>query len=172
MPTPIPMRGLSEYLLSTQSCDSAGGTSNRCRCLLYGTTGLSQAGEGGVMEAEIAKPLPHRFQTGNNWAVGHGRPKGSRPKLSALFWDDLYAVWKAKGMGVLERMADDDPVNFAKIAAMLVGKAEDVNGERDMRGSVVEQFIEERRQEALKMIEKMGEEPRAAWPNGRNGEHD
>jgi hypothetical protein len=61
-----------------------------------------------------------RFITGNN--VGPGRPKGSRPKLHAQFWDDLYAVWKTSGRAVLERLVVDDPVAFAKIAALLVAK--------------------------------------------------
>jgi hypothetical protein len=108
------------------------------------------------LEVESSRPvgLPHRFQTGNNWAVGHGRPPGSRPKLSALFWNDLYVVWQAKGMGVLERLADDDPASFAKIAAMLVGKAEDVQRD-DSRDAAIEAYIEERRQKALKMIARM-----------------
>ena len=44
---------------------------------------------------------------------------------------------------------------------------------QDNRDAAVEQFIEERRQKALVMIEKMKAEP-AAWPNGRDGhgEHD
>jgi hypothetical protein len=110
-------------------------------------------------ETEIPRSvgLPHRFQTGNNWAVGHGRPQGSRSKISALFWNDLYAVWKAKGMSVLERLADDDPGAFAKIAAMLVLKVDDPNIDSEARDAAVEAFIEERRQQALKMIAKMDE---------------
>jgi hypothetical protein len=95
-----------------------------------------------------------RFLTGN---IGGGRHKGSRPKLSAMFWNDLYAVWKAKGMSVLERLADDDPAAFAKIAAMLVLKVEDSNTDSEARDAAVERFIEERRQKALKIIAKMDE---------------
>lgn len=92
------------------------------------------------------------FQIG--YKGGPGRPNGSRPKVAALFWNDLYAVWKDKGMTVLERLADDEPGTFAKIAAMLVGKAEDVVRD-DARDAAVEAYIEERRQKALKMIAKM-----------------
>jgi hypothetical protein len=110
------------------------------------------------MDAEIETPhsplAPFRFKTGNNAAVGHGRPKGSRNKLSDIFWKDLYAVWQAKGMSVLEHLADSEPGTFAKIAAMLVGKAEDVARD-DTRDAAVEAYIEERRQKALKMIERM-----------------
>jgi hypothetical protein len=62
-----------------------------------------------------------RFKVGHK-LVGSGRPPGSRPKLHALFWDDLYAVWKTDGKAVLERLAMEDPAAFAKIAALLVTK--------------------------------------------------
>jgi hypothetical protein len=63
-----------------------------------------------------------RFISGN--IGGPGRPVGSRPKLSALFWDDLYAVWKKEGKSVLQRLSVDDPAAFAKIAALLVAKGD------------------------------------------------
>jgi hypothetical protein len=104
------------------------------------------------------EPYPHdhrgRFLSGN---IGGGRHKGSRPKLSAMFWNDLFAVWQAKGISVLERLADDDPAAFAKIAAMLVLKAEDANCDSAERNAAIEAYIEERRQQALKMIAKMDE---------------
>lgn len=116
------------------------------------------------MDCEIETPQPATVlrpyhDANGRFIAGHsiGRPQGSRPKLSNLFWNDLYAVWQAKGMGVLERLADDEPGTFAKIAAMLVGKAEDVVRD-DVRDAAVEAFIEERRQKALKMIEKMDAE--------------
>lgn len=96
-----------------------------------------------------------RFKSGN--IGGPGRPKGAKPKLAAMFWNDLYAVWKAKGMGILERMSDEDPVNFAKIAAMLVGKCEEARDDRDEHDAAVAKFIEERRQKALVQIAKMRE---------------
>jgi hypothetical protein len=74
-----------------------------------------------------------------------------------MFWNDLYAVWQAKGMSVLERLADDDPSSFAKIAAMLVLKVEDAKGDSAERDAAIEAYIEERRQKALKMIAKMDE---------------
>ena len=89
--------------------------------------------------------------------VGGGRPQGSKPKLHAMFWNDLYAVWQAKGMGVLERLADEEPGTFAKIASMLVGKAEDIIPRDEARDVFMEAFIEERRRKALAMIAKMRE---------------
>jgi hypothetical protein len=114
------------------------------------------------MDLEIESPRPEspyapwqdtrgRFMAGN---IGGGRKPGARPKVAALFWNDLYAVWKAKGMGVMERLADEEPGTFAKIAAMLVGKAEDVVRD-DAKDAQVEAYIEERRQKALLMIAKM-----------------
>jgi hypothetical protein len=60
-----------------------------------------------------------RFVTGN---IGGGRLPGSRPKLVAQFWDDLYVVWKERGAEVLQRLSVEDPAAFAKIAALLVAK--------------------------------------------------
>lgn len=100
----------------------------------------------------VSPGIGARFLPGNN--CSKGRPKGSRNALGEMFWNDLYAVWKAKGMTVLERLADDEPGTFAKIAAMLVGKAEDVVRD-DGKDAAVEAYIEERRQRALKMIAKM-----------------
>lgn len=68
--------------------------------------------------------------------AGHtmGRPKGSRPKLSAMFWDDLWAVWQKDGRVVMRRLVEEDPVAFAKIVAMCVLKPED--GQSDTGSSV------------------------------------
>ena len=50
-------------------------------------------------------------------------------------------------------------MSYLKIVAMIVSKAEDLSLDKDneMRDAAVEQFIEERRQQALKMIAKMDE---------------
>jgi hypothetical protein len=102
-----------------------------------------------------------RDEKTGRFLVGHvppgGRPKGSRPKLSAMFWNDLYAVWEMQGRVVMERMAEDDPVAFAKIVAMSVLKESDVRDNSEARDAAVERYIEERRQKALKMIAKMDE---------------
>ena len=58
---------------------------------------------------------------------------------------------------------------------MVVSKAEDLSMDSDMRDAAVEQFIEERRQQALAMIAKMREEPLPEdaagkpWLNGERG---
>ena len=96
-----------------------------------------------------------RFLVGN--VPPGGRPKGSRPKLSAMFWNDLYAVWQDKGRIVMERMAEEDPVAFAKIVAMSVLKESEVAANSAERDAAVEAYIEERRQKALAMIAKMDE---------------
>jgi hypothetical protein len=110
-------------------------------------------------DTETFYPGPYAHDPRHRFIAGHtgGRPKGSRPKLSALFWKDLYAVWQAKGMSVLERLADDDPGAFAKIAAMLVIKDENAGADNSARDAAVEAYIEERRQKALKMIARMDE---------------
>jgi hypothetical protein len=122
---------------------------------LQGTTGLP-----GEPRTQVPFAGPWKNERGQ-FELGHtgigGRPKGSRPKLSAMFWNDLYVVWQAKGMSVLERLADDDPAAFAKIAAMLVIKDENAGADNAARDAAIEAYIEERRQKALKMIAKMDE---------------
>jgi hypothetical protein len=44
-----------------------------------------------------------------------------------------------------------------KVVAVIVSKCGDLSSADDMRDAAVEQFIEERRQQALKMIAKMDE---------------
>jgi hypothetical protein len=45
----------------------------------------------------------------------------------------------------------------SRLLQLIVSKAEDFNTDSEMRDAAVEQFIEERRQQALKMIAKMRE---------------
>jgi hypothetical protein len=93
---------------------------------------------------------------------------------------DLYADWCKHGAEAIRKVREDRPSDYLKVIALIVAK-----GEMDNNFAVtiahdqeLAQLIEERRQEALLQIEKMRrEEPRpedtrAAWPNGRNGEHD
>lgn len=78
----------------------------------------------------MASELHH---ANGQFKVGHtgmgGRPPGSRPKLSELFWRDLHAVWQEEGRTVMERLARDDPAAFAKIAAMCVLKPDETQRE-------------------------------------------
>lgn len=82
--------------------------------------------------APLPKDAKGRFITGHKG--GPGRPVGSRPKLSAMFWDDLWAVWQKEGRVVMRRLVEEDPVAFAKIVAMCVLKPED--GQSDTSNSV------------------------------------
>jgi hypothetical protein len=58
----------------------------------------------------------------------------------------------------------DRDLSFARthesyLSATIVSKAEDLSLDSEIRDAAVEEIIEERRQQALKMIEKMREEP-------------
>lgn len=110
------------------------------------------------MTALTVKPKPEqdkvtgRFVTGN---VGGGRYKGKRNLFSEQLYEDFYQDWLAHGIQAIEICRETDPGLYLKIAASLVSKSDErFGGERD---AVMEKFIEERRQEALRMIEKMKE---------------
>ena len=86
-----------------------------------------------------------------------GRAKGSRNLLAEAMIDDLYEDWKEHGMAAIRAVRKERPADYLKIVAMIVSKAEDLSLDSEMRDAAVEQFIEERRQQALAMIAKMDE---------------
>jgi hypothetical protein len=57
----------------------------------------------------------------------------------------------------LGAVRESRPADYLKIVAMIVSKCEDLSLDSEMRDAAVEQFIEERRQQALAMIAKMDE---------------
>ena len=97
----------------------------------------------------------HRFLPGNSGLPG--RPKGARNKLAEAMIDDLYRDWKEHGIQAIQECRQTKPPEYLKIVALIVSKAEDVSLDSEMRDAAVEQLIEERRQQALAMIEKMQE---------------
>jgi hypothetical protein len=70
---------------------------------------------------------------------------------------DLYADWLEHGMAAIRAVREERPAAYLKIVAMIVSKCEDLSLDSEMRDAAVEQFIEERRQQALAMIAKMDE---------------
>jgi hypothetical protein len=80
----------------------------------------------------------------------------ARNKLAEAI-DDLYRDWKEHGIQAIRETRETRPAEYLKIVAMIVSKAEDLSMDSEMRDAAVEQFIEERRQAALKMIAKMDE---------------
>jgi hypothetical protein len=99
-------------------------------------------------------PETGRFVTGN---VGGGRPKGSRGLLAEIFLDDLYADWQEHGIQAIRQVRETRPADYLRVVAMVVSKYETLDTDDTLRDAAVEQFIEERRQKALKMIAKMDE---------------
>jgi hypothetical protein len=94
-----------------------------------------------------------RFLPGNPGLPG--RPKGSRNMLADAMIDDLYRDWKEHGIQAIR--AARESREYLKVVAVIVSKCGDLSSADDMRDAAVEQFIEERRQQALKMIAKMDE---------------
>jgi len=115
-----------------------------------------------------------RFIPGNPGLPG--RPKGSRNLLADAMIEDLYQDWKGHGIQAIRAARESRPVEYLKVVAVIVSKAEDLSGRADdMRDAAIEEFIEERRQQALAMIAKMREEPcpedaaGKPWLNGERG---
>jgi hypothetical protein len=96
-----------------------------------------------------------RFIPGNPGLPG--RPKGSRNMLADAMIDDLYRDWQEHGAEAIRAVRESRPADYLKIVAMIVSKCEDLSLDSEMRDAAVEQFIEERRQQALAMIAKMDE---------------
>ena len=46
-----------------------------------------------------------------------GRPRGSRNKLGAAFFDDLYSEWLQHGSEVIARVREEQPAVFLKVVA-------------------------------------------------------
>ena len=67
-----------------------------------------------------------------------GRPKGSRNKLSELFWADLYAAWEKDGAKAIQRMIKDKPGEFVRVVANQMPKEHTV-----VRSPVDDMSIEE-----------------------------
>jgi hypothetical protein len=62
------------------------------------------------------------------------------------------------GIQAIRAARESRPVEYLKVVAVIVSKAEDLSGRADdMRDAAIEEFIEERRQQALAMIAKMDE---------------
>jgi hypothetical protein len=69
--------------------------------------------------------------------------------------EDLYQDWKEHGIQAIRETRETRPADYLKIVVMVISKCEDLSLDSEMRDAAVEQFIEERRQQALAMIEKM-----------------
>jgi uncharacterized pyridoxal phosphate-containing UPF0001 family protein len=70
---------------------------------------------------------------------------------------DLYHHWLEHGAQAIQTVFETRPADYLKIVAMLVSKCEDLSSTDALQDAAIEQFIEERRQEALAMIAKMRE---------------
>jgi len=60
-------------------------------------------------------PVEHQFKPGNP-----GRPKGSRNKLGEHLIAALCADFAEHGVGVIERVREDDPAVYLRIVAQIV----------------------------------------------------
>ena len=68
-----------------------------------------------VQHKLIKDPKTGRFKKGN---VGGGRPKGSRSKIGAAFFDDLYEDWLEHGADTIRRVRQEKPDQYLRTVAV------------------------------------------------------
>jgi hypothetical protein len=85
-----------------------------------------------------------------------GRPKGARNKFAEAFFTDLYEDWKAHGIQAIREVRESRPAEYFRICAIIVRGASDFDSlSAGVHSEEIEQLIEERRKQALLMIERM-----------------
>jgi hypothetical protein len=119
-------------------------------------------GGNGVLEPDDTSPRPQeRDPKTGQFVLGHrggpGRAKGSRNLLAEAMIDDLYHHWLERGMQAIQEVFETRPADYLKIVAMIVSKCGDLSSADDLHDAAIEEFIEERRQAAVALIEKMRE---------------
>jgi hypothetical protein len=72
-------------------------------------------------ERQLAPLREHAFKPGQSGNPA-GRPKGSRNKLTSEFFDDFYSAWQTHGAKALKEVAEKNPRDFVRAAAMLMPK--------------------------------------------------
>jgi hypothetical protein len=94
-----------------------------------------------------------RFLPGN--CGNGGKKKGVRNRLSEAFIADLYEDWLAHGIQVIEEVRVTRPSEYLRMCALIVRGSSEFDARTAGLGEDIEQLIEERRKQALLMIEKM-----------------
>lgn len=72
-------------------------------------------------ERQLAPLREHAFKPGQSGNPA-GRAKGSRNKLTTEFFEDFYAAWQKHGGATLKNVAENNPRDFLRAAAMLMPK--------------------------------------------------
>lgn len=65
-----------------------------------------------------------------------GRPKGARNKFEEEFLKDFLASWQEHGKAVIERVIEERPTDFLKVAATILPKHVENVGDSIDRGTV------------------------------------
>jgi hypothetical protein len=90
---------------------------------------MTDTSSNGNTEPEVTPPgraISGRFLPGNK--IGTGRRKGARSKLSESFLQDFHKTWLKHGPKALDKVAQENPGLFVKVAASILPKALEVDG--------------------------------------------
>jgi hypothetical protein len=77
-------------------------------------------------EPVTGRAVNGKFLPGNR--IGTGRKKGARSKLSESFLQDFHKTWLKHGAKALDKLAQENPGLFVKVAASILPKALEVDG--------------------------------------------
>jgi hypothetical protein len=69
-----------------------------------------------------------RWQKGESGNL-RGRPLGSKHRLEEAFLKDFCEIWEKAGRKALQRVLEDDPATFVRVAASLMPKDLTLNHE-------------------------------------------
>ena len=67
------------------------------------------------------KVIGRPWQPGQSGNI-NGRPVGARGRFTEQFMADISDAWHKHGAGIIDKMAQDEPMRFAELAARLIPK--------------------------------------------------
>jgi hypothetical protein len=83
-------------------------------------------------------------------------PYSSLALKISLISSSGYADWKAHGIQAIRECRETRPTDYLKIVTVIVSKCADLSLADDMRDAAMEEFIEERRQQASSTMQILG----------------
>lgn len=106
------------------------------------------------------KQLPEALKK-NIWVAGksgnpNGRPKGARAKFSEAFCHDLLKEWEEGGIEVMQRVRQEDPATFLRVAASIIPKEFTFSQEDSTFDRIIEDFSDGEISELINGLKAIG----------------